>query len=81
MTNNKHRDEKLTPQQLLYYNQSCSRFVTHFDGKPEILTYRQISPNNFFADKLSYGNKVSQAKSNWFVLKEAPAYKRGVQYS
>ena len=79
MTNNKHRDEKLTPQQLLYYNQSRSRFVTHFEDKPEILTYRQISPN-IFADKLSYGNKVSQAKSNWFVLKEAPAYKRGVQY-
>ena len=80
MTNNKHRDEKLKPQQLLYYNQSCSQFVTHFDGKPEILTYRQISPKNFFADKLSYGNKVNQAKINWFVLKEAPAYKRGVQY-
>ena len=80
MTNNKHRDEKLTPQQLLYYNQSCSRFVTHFDDKPEILTYYQIFPNIFFADKLSYGNKVNQAKSNWFVLKEAQAYKRGVQY-
>ena len=79
MTNNKYRDEKLTPQQLLYYNQSRSRFVTHFDDKPEILTYRQISPN-IFADKLSYGNKVCQAKSNWFVLKEAAAYKRGVQY-
>ena len=81
MTNHKHRDEKLTPQQLLYYNQSCSRFVTHFDDKPEILTYRQVSPNIFFADKLSYGNKVNQVKSNWFVPKEAPAYKRGVQYS
>ena len=81
MTNNKHRDEKLTPQQLLYNNQSCSRFVTHFDDKLEILlTDRQISPNIFFADKLSYGNKVNQAKRNWFVLKEAPAYKRGVQY-
>ena len=81
MTNNKHRDEKLTPQELLYYNQSCSRFVTHFDGKPEILTYYQISPNIFFfADKLSYGNKVSEAQCNWFVLKEAPACKKGVQY-
>ena len=80
MTNNKHRDEKLTPQQLLYYNQSRSRSVTHFDDKPEILTYYQISPNIFFADKLSYGNKVSQEKSNWFVPKEAQAYKRGVQY-
>ena len=80
MTNHKHRDDKLTPQQLLYYNQSCSRFVTHFDDKPEILTYRQISPNIFFADKLSYGNQVNQIKSNWFVLKEAPAYKREVQY-
>ena len=80
MTNNKHRVEKLTPQQLRYYNQSCSRFVTYFDGKPEILTYRQISPNNCFADKLSHGNKVNQAKNHWFVLKEAPAYKRGVQY-
>ena len=79
MTNNKHRDEKVT-QQLLYYNQSCSRFVTHFDDKPEILTYYQISPNIFFADKLFYRNKVNQAKNNWFVLKEAPAYKRGVQY-
>ena len=80
MTNNKHQDEKLTPQQLLYCNQSCSRFVTHFDDKPEILTYCQISPNIFFADKLSDGNKVNQAKSNWFVLKGAPAYKSGVQY-
>ena len=82
MTNNRHRDEKLTPQQLLYYNQSCFRFVTHFDDKPEILTYYQISPNIFFffADKLSYGNKVNEAQSNWFVLKEATAYKRGVQY-
>ena len=80
MTNNKHRDEKLTPQQLLYYNQSCSRFETHFGGKPEVLTYYQISANIIFADKLSYGNKISQAKSNCFVLKEAPAYKRGVQY-
>ena len=81
MTNHKHRDEKLTSQQLLYYNQSCSRFVTHVDDKPEILTYRQISPNICFNGKLSNGNKVNQVKSNWFVLKEAPAYKRGVQYS
>ena len=81
MTNNKHRDEILTPQQLLYYNQSCSRLVTHFDDKPEILTYYQISPDIFFfADKLSYGNKVNEAQSNWFVLKEATSYKRGVQY-
>ena len=80
MTSNKHRDEKSTPQQLLYYNQSCSRFVTHFDDKPEILTYYQIYPNICFVDKLSYASKVSQAKSNWFVLKEAQAYKRGVQY-
>ena len=78
MTNNKHRDEKLTPQQLPYYNQSCSRFVTHFDDKPEI--YYQISPNILFTDKLSYGNKVNQAKSSWFVFKEAQAYKREVQY-
>ena len=38
-------DKKLTPQQLLYYNQSCPRFGTHFDDKPKILTYRQISPD------------------------------------
>ena len=38
-------DEKLAPQQLLYYNQSCPRFGTHFDDKPKILAYRQISLN------------------------------------
>ena len=39
---------KLAPQQSLYYNQSFSRFGTHFDDRPKILTYRQ---------KLSYENK------------------------
>ena len=30
-------DEKLAPQQLFYYNQSCFRFGTHFSDKPKIL--------------------------------------------
>ena len=55
-------DEKLALQQLFYYNQSCSRFATHLDDKPRILTYSQISPNIFFADKLSYENKSKSSK-------------------
>ena len=38
---------------LLYCNQSFSRFWTHFDDKPKILTYRQIPPNIFYL-RLSY---------------------------
>ena len=51
MTNNKHL------RWVISTNQSCSRFVTHFDDKPKILTYRQISPNIFFPEKVSYENK------------------------
>ena len=43
------------------------------------MTYRQVSPNIFFPKKVSYENE-SQAKCNWILLKEAKAYKRGVQY-
>ena len=40
-------NEKLEQQKLLYCNQRFSRFWTHFDDRPKILTYRQISPNIF----------------------------------
>ena len=53
-------NEKLAPQKLLYCNQSFSRFETHFDDRPKILTYRQIPPNIFYL-RLSYENK---SKSN-----------------
>ena len=42
--------------------------VTHFDGRPRILTYLMKV-------------KVSQARINWFVHKEAPASKREVHGS
>ena len=54
MTNNKHL------RWVISTNQSCSRFVTHFDDKPKILTYRQISPNIFFLKKCPMKIKVSQ---------------------
>ena len=60
-------------------NKSCFWFATHFDDKPKILTYRQVSPNIFFPKKVSYENE-SQAKCNWILFKEAKAYKRGIQY-
>ena len=39
--------EKSALQQSLYYNRSFSQFRTHFDDRPKILTYRQISSNIF----------------------------------
>ena len=54
-------NEKLAPQQSLYYNRSCSRFGTHFDDKPTILTYRQISPNIFLLTNCRMKITVSQA--------------------
>ena len=73
-------NEKLAPQKLLYCNQSFSRFETHFDDRPKILTYRQIPPNIFYL-RLSYEKKVSQAQNNWFIVKETLVYQRGVRRS
>ena len=58
---------------------SVSRFGTHFDDRPKILTYRQISPNIILHTNYPMKIKVSQARSNWFVFKEAPAYKSRVR--
>ena len=49
----KNDNNQLAPQKLLYCNQSFSRFWTHFNGRPKILTYRQIPPNIFYL-RLSY---------------------------
>ena len=51
-------NEKLALQKLLYCNQSFSQFWTHFDDRPKILTYRQISPNIFYLS-LSFFSFVS----------------------
>ena len=43
-------------------------YGTHFDGKPKTLTYRQLSPNIFFAYKLSHGNNSqSSSQSSRFM--------------
>ena len=61
---------------------SVPPFVTHFGDRPKIFTYRQISPNTFFAYKLSCENKnQSSTRSNYFVFKETLAYKCGVRRS
>ena len=64
-----------------YCNQSFSRFGTHFGDRPKVLTYSQIPPNIFLPTDCPIQIKVSQAQSNWFPFKEAPAYKRGVRRS
>ena len=55
--------------------------VTHFDGRPKILTYRQISQNIFLFIDCPMKVNTSQAQINWFVHKEAPAPKRKVHRS
>ena len=47
MTINIPLNEKLAPQQRLYYSKSFSGFGIHFDDGPKILTCRRISPNFF----------------------------------
>ena len=56
-------NEKLAPQQSLYCNRSFSRLGTHFDDRPKILTYRQISPNNFLLTNCPVKITDSQAVS------------------
>ena len=73
--------EKLAPQQSLYYNRTFSRFWTHSDDRPKILTYHQTSPNIYLLTNCPIKIKVSQAQDNWFILKEASTYKRGVHRS
>ena len=48
---------------------------------PKVMTYRQIPRNIFLPTDCPTKIKVSQAQSNWFVFKEAAAYKRGVRRS
>ena len=55
MTNNKHLKWEIST------NQSCSQFATHFDEKPKILTYRQVSRHIFFPEKVFYETVL------WFV--------------
>ena len=55
--------------------------VTHFDGRPRILTYRQISRNIFLFIDCPMKVKVSQAQINWFVHKEALTSKKEVHRS
>ena len=51
------RNDNMHPSKMrIYYYRSFSRFMAHFDDRPKILSYREISPNVFFACKLSYEN-------------------------
>ena len=60
-------------------NQSFSRFGTHFGDRPKVLAYSQIPPNIFLPTDCPTKIKVSQAQTNWFLFKEALAYKRRVR--
>ena len=68
-------NEKLALQQSLYWNQSFSRLGTHFEERPKILIYRQISSNIFFAYKLSYEN--NSQSSGQSSRSSHPQYKWG----
>ena len=52
-------DEKLAPEQALYYKQSFSVLGTHFEHMPQMLTYRQISSKFYFAYNVSYKKEAS----------------------
>ena len=54
ITVNMKLNEKLAPEQSLFYKRSFSRFGTHFDGRPKMLTYGQHFSKTCFAHKLSY---------------------------
>ena len=51
-------------------------FGTHFDDRPKILTYCQISSNSFLLRNCPI-KKVSQTQSNWFVFKRHRLIKEG----
>ena len=59
----------------LLFKRSFPRFRFHFDGRPKMLIYRQISPKFFSIQTVSQKIQVSQAQSNRFVFYEA-TYKR-----
>ena len=54
-------NEKLATKQPLYCKWSFSRLGTHFDDRPKILTYRQISPNISLLTNCPKKVTVSQA--------------------
>ena len=43
---------------------------------PKTLTYHQLAANIFLLRNCTIKIRVCQTQSNWFVFKEAPAYKR-----
>ena len=43
---------------------------------PKTLTYHQLGPNIFLLKNCAITIRVCQTQSNWFVFKEASAYKR-----
>ena len=45
------------------------------------MTYSQIPPNIFLPTDGPVKIRVCKAQNNWFIFKEAPAYKKGVPRS
>ena len=55
-------NKKLAPHNSHFtITEVFSRFGTHFDDRPQILTYRQISPNSFLLTNCPMKITVSQA--------------------
>ena len=65
-------------RQLLYCNQSFSRFGNHFDDKPKRLTYRQIPPIMFYLSlnlpPRSHIDLFHFRKINWLPVSDRAEY-------
>ena len=65
-------------RQLLYCNQSFSRFGNHFDDRPKRLTYRQIPPNMFYLSlnlpPRSHIDLFHFRKINWLPVSDRAEY-------